>query len=166
MTDRLGSSTTSHLSTLFNWNPRNCVGQKGKCGVKRRRSPPVWTHTFVCLSNRNADMIPSGSDRAQLQIAGLGEKRLSFNLDSSPHDFYREIVSYFPKLSTGGGFELLRCTNPRQSLEIISAPSHGYSASFLKAVVQQAKIYIRPLQRDLPYTPYEGEVSKYRLNYN
>jgi len=72
----------------------------------------------------------------------------------------RVLATNFPKLSSGGGFELLRCNGPRQSLQVISAPKAGYTVDFLKAVVQQAKIYIRPIQQDLPFTPSEGEVSQ------
>ena len=53
----------------------------------------------------------------------------------------------FPKLKDAGGYELLRSSNGRV-LEV-PAPPEGYSAAYLKDVMQQAKIYIRPIQQCL-----------------
>ena len=50
----------------------------------------------------------------------------------------------FPKLKDAGGYELLRSSNG-QVLEEVTAPPEGYSAAYLKDVMQQAKIYIRPI---------------------
>ena len=54
-------------------------------------------------------------------------------------------------------YELLR-TNKRNShkLDIIPPPS-GYTVAYLKSVTGQAKIYIRPLQKDLDPSPAQGE---------
>ena len=54
----------------------------------------------------------------------------------------------FPKLANGGGYELLRLGDMK-TLEIISEPASGYSVEYLKSVVSSAKIYIRPLQKNL-----------------
>jgi len=146
------------LSSLFNWNPRSSISPKTSAR-KRRRTSPMWTHTFVCLQRRDADVPPDAHERAQLQIAGLGEKRVTLCLNAEAQDFYQEIMSYFPQLSSGGGFLMLRSTIPRQYLDVIEPPTSGYTSNYLKAVAQQAKIYIRPLQRDLICTVYEGDVS-------
>ena len=37
-----------------------------------------------------------------------------------------------------------------RDMVVISHPGEEYTASYLKSVVQQAKIYVRPLQQDLP----------------
>ncbi len=51
-----------------------------------------------------------------------------------------ELVSAFPKLADAGGYELLRVVEDKgRSLEL----------SPQQAVVLQAKIYIRPIQRNL-----------------
>ena len=54
----------------------------------------------------------------------------------------------FPKLKDTGGYELLRASNGRV-LEVVPVPPEGYSAAYLKDVMQQAKIYIRPIQKSL-----------------
>lgn len=55
-------------------------------------------------------------------------------------------------------YELLR-TNERNThrLEIIPPPSSGYTVSYLKSVTSQAKVYVRPLQKDLDLSPTQGE---------
>ena len=124
----------------------------------------MWTHNFVCLSNINASSPPDLQERASLQIAGLGEKRVSFSVYADAHDVYHELMNQFPKLSEGGGFELLRVNDrggAARRLELINPPESGYDVMFLKAVVQQAKIYIRPLQKDLSCSPSKEEVYIY-----
>ena len=46
------------------------------------------------------------------------------------------------------GYELLRASNGRV-LEVIPTPPGGYSASYLKDVMQQGKIYVRLIQKCL-----------------
>ena len=124
----------------------------------------MWTHNFVCLSDKNAINPPDMQERASLQIAGLGEKRVSFNVYADAHDVYHELMNQFPKLSEGGGFELLRVNDrggAARRLELINPPKSGYDVLFLKAVVQQAKIYIRPLQKNLSCSPSKEEVYLY-----
>lgn len=164
--DNRSLSCSDNLSSIFNWNPGNSVGQKRKGGTrgpgsqKRRKSLPMWTHSFVCLSSTQASTPPDSQERAQLQIAGLGEKKISLNTYADAREVYDELIHQFPKLSDGGGFELLRINDRggAKILEVIIAPDAGYDVLFLKAVVQQAKIYIRPLQKDLSCSPSKEEV--------
>ena len=43
-------------------------------------------------------------------------------------------------------------------LNVIPVPPNGYTSSFLKKVVHCAKVYIRPLQKDLSLDPATDEV--------
>ncbi len=70
-------------------------------------------------------------------------------------DIYHELISIFPKLREGGGLQLLRTHNE------IDVPPSGYCVSYLKAVVHNAKIYIRPLQKELSIEPENDEVRKH-----
>ena len=105
-------STQASLSSLFHWNPGSGVGKKRKHSSGRKpatkKKLPTWSHTFVCLSNSSQDTIPDGEERAALQIAGLGEKKISFCTLSDAQDIYHDLLFHFPKLSEAGGFELLR----------------------------------------------------------
>ena len=166
----LNASPRSCLSSLFNWKPRNTfVGKRKMQGNGARKSKrkrmQMWTHTFVCLAKTQQDILPDGEERAILQIAGLGEKRISLFASSEAHEIYQELLVAFPKLSEAGGFELLRVPEGGgKQLDVIAAPESGYSVSYLKAVIHHAKIYIRPLQQDLSLDPIKEEVPSIKIS--
>ena len=150
------SSSTSHrqanLSSLFNWNSSSSVGKKRKYPSSSRGSKkklPTWTHTFVCLASVNQETLPDGQERADLQIAGLGEKRIMLSAYADAQEIYDELAFQFSKLSESGGFELLRVPEGGKQLDVIASSKSGYTVSYLRAVVHHAKIYIRPMQKDL-----------------
>ncbi len=64
-------------------------------------------------------------------------------------DIHFELTEAFPKLKEAGGFEFLRVSDRSRTLEIIPLPPEGYTVSYLKDVVQQAKLYVRPIQKNL-----------------
>ena len=121
---------------------------------KKKQRLPSWTHTFVCLAETDQECLPNASKRATLQMAGLGEKKIVLDGDCDAQAIYEELLLQFPKLKEAGGFELLRTTDKgSKSLNIIDVPQQGYSVHYLRAVVHNARIFIRPLQRDLSYLP-------------
>ena len=124
--------------------------RKGKAGAgtHKHQKLKVWTHTFVCLGSLDKEDIPNGKERAELQLAGLGEKELSLSLHGSADDLHAELIMEYPKLKDSGGYELLRQGAGRH-LEEIPSPRGGYTAEFLKTVVHNAKIYVRPIQQAL-----------------
>ena len=63
-------------------------------------------------------------------------------------EFHQELLGTFPKLSAGGGYELLRTLGSSQELHVVPPPSGGYTPTYVKNVVGQAKVYVRPLQKD------------------
>ena len=94
-----------------------------------------------------------------MQIAGLGEKRISLSADADAYEIYQELSYHFPKLCDAGGFELMRIPEGGgKQLDVIAAPDCGYSVQYLKAVVHHAKIFIRPLQKDLSLDPMKQQV--------
>ena len=97
------SSSSSRLSSLFNWNPGSNIGKR-KCkwlggshkvesGPSKRKKIPTWTHTFVCLSSTSQEMLLDGDERASLQIAGLGKKKIIFYASSEAQEIYEELNS-------------------------------------------------------------------------
>ena len=159
------SSSSESLSSLFKWNPRSSTGQKRKGLFSSHKSGkkkkiPTWSHTFVCLASINQEIIPDSQERGILQIAGLGEKRISLSVYADAQDIYHELSAQFPRLSGGGGFELLRVPEGGgKQLDVIATPESGYTTVYLKAVVHHAKVYIRPLQKDLCLDPVKEEVT-------
>ena len=77
---------------------------------------------------------------------------------------HHDLLEAFPKLRAGGGYELLRTSERNnRTLDVIPPPPSGYTVAYLKSVAGQAKIYVRPLQKDLDLTPTQGE-DTVRLN--
>lgn len=99
--------------------------------------------------------MPSVDERAVLQMSGLGEKRIKMLLHSGNHEIYDKLQCEFPKLKDCGGFELCRIGEGR-TLQIIPCPKNGYTASYLCAVLHHAKVFIRPLQKDLDTSANEN----------
>lgn len=94
-TPRLSMSASADMPKLFNWNPRSSVGQKRKSSIglqksgKKKKKTATCTHMFVCLATRAQDSLSDGQERASLQMAGLGEKKITFLADSDAQDIYR-----------------------------------------------------------------------------
>lgn len=57
-------------------------------------------------------------------------------------------MASFPVLSGCGGFELLRCVSNSKNLEIIKV-SEAQSPSLLKQMIGNARVFIRPIQKDI-----------------
>lgn len=145
------------------WNVGSKVGKRksgpNKPRPKKKAAAATWSHTFVCLANVDNDTVPDGSYQSELQLAGLGEKRITFLACSDVHDIFAELSFQYPQLVQSGGFELLRVPEGGgKQLDVIVSPENGYTASYLKAVVHHAKIYIRPLQQSLSLDPVKEEV--------
>ena len=115
----------------------------------KKKKIAVWEKEFICLATVGQTHAPTPIEKAELYRAGLGMKLLLLLQYADAWEFHEEILKEFPKLAGGGGYELLRtCANSRE-LTVIPAPSGGYTTSYVKSIVNQAKVYIRPLQKDL-----------------
>ena len=125
----------------------------------RPYSEKRWQHVFVCLSQVGQFIPPDTADRVRLVQAGLGEKRVSCGWGSGVDELHRELLSAFPRLRSGGGYEFLKIDEAsRRHLSVVPPPAGGYSPTYLRAVFLQAKVFIRPLQRNLDLAPIEEEV--------
>ena len=86
---------------------------------------------------------------------------MTLTADGDVQDIYRELFFHFPQINNAGGFKLLRVPEGGgKQVEVIAAPEAGYSVSYLGAVVHHAKVFIRPLQKDLSLEPLKEEVCK------
>ena len=105
---------------------------------------------MVCLPSKDAKRVPgTAAEREILVAAGLREKRVTIpNLNCSWEEFKAEILASFPVLSGCGGFELLRCVPNSKDLEIIKV-SVAQSPSLLKQMIGNARVFIRPIQKDI-----------------
>ena len=63
---------------------------------------------------------------------------------------HEKITEAFPALVGAGGYEILRIADDKsKNLMEIPMSGSGYSVSYLKGTLGQAKAYIRPIQKDL-----------------
>lgn len=124
--------------------------QMGLFRKKKVSSYVSWSHKFICLDRRDADRVPTTqSAKMLLEEAGLGEKTVVIpDIDCDPEDFHSLILSAYPKLRDGGGFELLRCKPNLRDLLVIGPRVSSYP-KLLKRRIGNGKVYIRPVQRDL-----------------
>ena len=57
---------------------------------------PTWNHTFVCLASTTQDTLPDAEQRATLQIADLGEKKITLPTSSDACEIYEDLLYHFP----------------------------------------------------------------------
>ena len=59
------------------------------------------------------------------------------------------ILEKFTVLESCGGYTLLRLAENSHNMVEIEGPDSGMTVCYLKDVLNQAKLYVRPLQRDI-----------------
>ena len=150
------NSVLGERNRLFNFNIRKKKHFKPPIPKSKKKRLSMWTHDFVCLSKTTVTKPPTSMEAGELLRAGLGKKQLVILDGGDSSEVHTEILNAFPKLQEGGGYELLRVGDnggQRTQLRLIPPPSEGYTVSYLKEVLRQAKVYVRPMQKDLPLEP-------------
>lgn len=123
--------------------------RKGKRKSKKTKIS-MWEHEFICLADINQSTPPSPMEKAELINAGLGPKKICLFEHGEAFEFHDELLHAFPKLADAGGYEFLRTLpNNNRLLCVIPPQSGGYTVQYLKNVVGNAKVFIRPLQQRL-----------------
>lgn len=110
----------------------------------------TWTHEFLCLSYCRQEVVPSKEMKWKLQVAGLGKKKVCFYSKANATEVKTKLEEVYPKLASGGGFEILR-RGMSNELVLMEPPLSGYSVGFLRDIagLGQAIAFVRPLQRNL-----------------
>ena len=145
------SSVIGERNRLFNFNSKRKAPK-----MKKQRKLSCWTHDFICLSRTTDFRTPTSLETGELLRAGLGKRQISLLESGDSNEVHSEIIRTFPKLEEGGGYELLRVgdgSGQRNQLLLIPSPPEGYTVNYLKEVLRQAKVYIRPMQRELTLDP-------------
>lgn len=130
-----------------------------------RRSRPYqqpqlrsWCHKFFCLADLNASYVPSlRSAREALSTMGLGEKELTLPNGASAEELHALLLTSYPQLSSSGGYSFLRCMGKTKNLKVLEPPPGGHTPLSLSAMVGQSKVYVRPLQCDIPLVQHGRE---------
>ena len=161
------TSAVAERNRLFNFGFRRSSAKRSKSASSvpktKKKRLSTWSHDFVCLWSTSTTKPPSCLEIADLIRAGLGRKQITLFDGDGSHELHREILHTFPRLSEGGGYELLRVAESGQrNLCVIPSPSDGYSVSCLREVLRQAKVYIRPVQNDLSLDPCDDAADSVR----
>lgn len=92
------------------------------------------------------------------RIGGLRQKRRSnwlewgwvldvvFRSDGDAEHIHQTLLGTFPILAECGGYSLLRLAENSHAMVEIDGP---FSVSYLKDILNHAKLYVRPLQKDI-----------------
>ena len=102
----------------------------------------------MCLARRSDNSIPSPQEKIDLAELGLGLKRLAFDCNASQREIDSVIYDAFPQLSTRG-YELLRTASKRKNLVVIKTPPDGMTVLYLRDLLQQSKLFVRPNLEDI-----------------
>lgn len=139
---------------IFGFKPPTPSLNKGK----RSRSHPyatkkkkvvTFTKETICLKYKDQNWLPSTEERIELAKLGLGLKKIVYQADGDAKHIHEMITSSFPVLESCGGYTLLRLGENSRELIPVDGPDSGMSIPFLKDILRQAKLFVRPLQSDI-----------------
>ena len=115
---------------------------------KKMKAEVQWSREVTCLRFKDQKRIPDPDERIKLATMGLSNKLIMFNMSGDSSHIHEEILNAFPTLKDCGGSNLLR-QGKGYHLIVLDPPNGGYTVKFLADVLNRAKLFVRPLQRDL-----------------
>ena len=140
------------LLTTVTQTSRNPYKGKGKRRIIRGARQPArvtWKKSCVCLKNVSQKRKPSAVEKMDLAKMGLGLAELKFDYDGDAEHIHSVLMNQFPQLENCGGYTLLRLNDNSHDLVEIDYPAKGMTVPYLKDILNQAKLYIRPLQKNI-----------------
>ena len=146
----LNASIDEHRR-LFGYRPRKSKTPftRTKRNRGRRKGSSTWKKDCICLRDKEQTWKPSSEEKIELARMGLGLSEAVFNSDGDAEHIHQVLLEKFPVLESCGGYTLLRLAENSHSMVEIEGPDSGMTVSYLKDILNQAKLYIRPLQRDI-----------------
>ena len=130
----------------------------------KKKKCVTWTQKFVCLATTNMKRVPNAPYKCLLEAAGFGEKKVVISdVECSTSEFHDQLVESYPKLAIGGGFEFPRCIPNTRDLELIPFETASVPR-LLKQRVGNGRLYIRPIQKDLPMDPAQLELEEDKVS--
>ena len=149
--------------TLFNYRPSGSTRVTGKKSACRGgklpppKKPTSWVKEAACLLYKHQVKPPTTEERIKLARVGLGAKELTFDSNGDAFHVHSVIMKHYPELEGCGGYSLMRLGSGSNELVNITPQKGGVMCvSYLRDVLKSAKLYIRPLQKDLDASPLEA----------
>ena len=144
------SAYEEHRRLFGGYQPSKVYSKRGKSGGKGKKKNSTWTKEVVCLKERDQQITPSTEEKIEWAQLNLGLRKLVFCGDGDATNIHDIILEAFPILSECGGYTLMRVSDNSHDLVAIEGPDGGVTVPFLKDILRQAKLYVRPLQCDVP----------------
>ena len=112
---RVNLSIHKEHQRLFGYNPMfNPYSRSTRQGSQKRvakvgpKKVQTWTRQFVCLARCEQTSPPQLWEYSHLQATGLGQKKITLDLEDNPLDVDLKLKEAFPKLEDAGGYYMLR----------------------------------------------------------
>ena len=127
--------------------------------VDERFLKNTCTRYFSCLPSPRTKRTPSVKEREKITAAGLGKKKVVFKDTFTHDDVVKELIRHYPRLSSAGGFTLMRAPGGGHSAQLETIALNWYNVKDLrsKEISGNGIIYIRPLQIDLDLSPMTND---------
>ena len=137
---------------LFGYQPSKvCCSKRGtRKGKGKKKAVGTWTREVICLKDSDQECSPSTGEKIELAQLNLGLRKLVFSAEGDAAHIHDVILEAFPILDECGGYTLMRVSENSRDLVGIEGPDGGVTVPFLKDILRQAKLYVRPLQCDIP----------------
>ena len=147
-TQNRGSVIEEH-SRLFGYKPSKGKRLKNVRGTSRRKGSGKWKKDCICLRDKDETRKPSSEKKVELAKMGLGLSEVFFDNDGDAEHIHRVVLTKFPVLESCGGYTLMRLAEKSSRLVEIEGSESGITVPFLKDILNHAKLFIRPLQKDI-----------------
>ncbi len=85
--------------------------------------------------------------KLRLEASGFAEKAVEFDEDASSSTVMDVIYENYPKLKSLGGIEFLRVAKSSRQFTTIPPGISGFEARYLKRVINNGKLFLRPIQK-------------------
>ena len=144
------ASSVQEHRRLFNYSYRPSKGKRPLSHKReRRKGGNIFKKDCICLRDCEQSWKPSSEEKMELAKMGLGLREVVFKTDGDAEYIHRVLLDTFPVLEACGGYTLLRLAENSHSMVEIQGPDSGITVIYLKDILNQAKLYIRPLQKDI-----------------
>ena len=107
------------------------------------------------MPSPESNLTPNHDEMKKLNQAGLGKKKVSFDIEDSHSQFVAKIESFFPRLINKGGFTLWKASSGGFSRPLQEIDLKWYSVKQLRMryICGNGILYIKPLQMALDLSP-------------
>ena len=101
------------------------------------------TFTVFCLCGKDMKNVPGTEEKVELFLAGLGEKRVTFPFTDYKVEFIETMWENYPILKDIK-FDVFRAERNVKEMVFIQPPPTGYGTIYLKTIIYQGRLYVRP----------------------